>query len=94
MSTEPTSSTPSLFPDEWRARFGAELQQLLDEAPTSDRDTIEAQFLQTHPPIFQGVYTAFIPHRSSFRSRPIPLTRPPTPSHTRKISACSCAGTN
>jgi hypothetical protein len=58
MSTESISSTPSLFPDEWRARYGAELQRLLNDAPTSDHDAIEAQFLQTHPPIFQGVYTA------------------------------------
>jgi hypothetical protein len=54
MSTEPTP--PSLFPDEWRARFGAELQQLLDSTLTTARDTIETQFLQTHPPIFGGVY--------------------------------------
>jgi hypothetical protein len=53
MSTKPT---PSLFPDEWRARFGAELGQLLDTAPASTRDATEADFLQTHPPIFQGVY--------------------------------------
>lgn len=54
MSTEPIP--PSLFLDDWRARFGAELQQLLDDAPATIRDAIEAQFLQTHPPIFQGVY--------------------------------------
>ena len=55
MSTE---STPSLFPDEWYARYGAELQQLLAAAPTTTHETIEAQFLQTHPPIFGGVYTS------------------------------------
>lgn len=54
----PTESTTSLFPDEWYARFGAELQQLLAAAPTTAHETIEAQFLQTHPPIFGGVYTS------------------------------------
>jgi hypothetical protein len=49
---------PSLFPDEWRACFGAELQQILDDAPVTDHDALTAEFLQTHPPIFQGVYTS------------------------------------
>lgn len=69
------AASPSLFPDEWRARFGAELERSLISASHTDHNAIEAQFLQTHPPIFQGVYTSPAASLGSALGRPPHLTR-------------------
>jgi hypothetical protein len=48
--------TPSLFPDEWHQRFDPELERLMADAPSSEHNALYARFLQTHPPLFRGLY--------------------------------------
>ena len=64
MSTVISAPTPpahSLFPEEWQARFGIELDRLMEHWNTAGlrTDQIEcccAAFHAAHPPRFEGVY--------------------------------------
>lgn len=57
----PAAPAHSLFPEEWHARFGAELDRLMRHWNSAELGTEEieghsAAFDAAHPPRFEGVY--------------------------------------